>query len=84
MVDKKLLEENFQYTFEEGLIKEIAENGSYRKVERGTELIDIGEYITRMPLLISGSLKVIREDKEGNEILPGFADISEEIVSIDD
>jgi len=68
MIDKAILFDNFQYTFEDELIQEISENGTYRKVEHGTELIDIGEYITRMPLLISGSLKVMREDKDGNEI----------------
>jgi CRP/FNR family transcriptional regulator len=61
---------NFNYgpLFEEELLAEILSIGKYRKVEEGTELIDIGSYIKFMPLVISGAIKVLREDENGDEL----------------
>ena len=32
-------------------------------------MMDIGSYVKGMPLLVSGAIKVLREDKDGNELL---------------
>ncbi len=55
--------------FEEELINEIAQVGTFREVEAGHKLMEIGEYIKGMPLLISGVVKVLREDPDGDELL---------------
>jgi CRP/FNR family transcriptional regulator, anaerobic regulatory protein len=42
---------------------------SFKKVPKGELLMDVGGYIKFMPLVLNGLIKVMREDKEGNEIL---------------
>jgi len=63
---------NFGYLFEEELLKEMNEFGILKEVSEGHEIIGIGDYIKFMPLIISGAIKVLREDKEGDELLLYF------------
>jgi len=63
------LSERFEAIFEKELINEICQAGELRKVEPYTELMSIGDSITHMPLIVSGSLKVMTEDKNGEELL---------------
>jgi CRP/FNR family transcriptional regulator len=63
------LKDNYGQFFEEDLINEIAQVGTYKEVPEGYKLMDIGEYIKGMPLLISGAIKVLREDNDGDELL---------------
>lgn len=58
--------------FEKDLIQEIANVAIYREVEAGAILIDFGQYINSMPLLLHGAIKVLREDEEGDELLLYF------------
>jgi CRP/FNR family transcriptional regulator len=64
-----IIKTHFPALWEEGLVKEIELNSKYRKIEAGEVLIDIGAFVKQMPLLISGTLKISREDSEGNELL---------------
>ena len=63
------LQEKFQYLFEPELINEICEHGKLKKFNADEILIDIGDLITHMPLVISGSIKIMTEDKSGDELL---------------
>jgi CRP/FNR family transcriptional regulator len=63
------LKSSYGRFFEEGLINEIAQVGTFKEVPAGEMLIDIGEFIKGMPLLISGVIKVMREDADGGELL---------------
>lgn len=63
------LKARYGHQFEEALINEIAQVGTYREVPAGQKLMEIGEYIKGMPLLISGVIKVLREDPDGDELL---------------
>lgn len=65
----KELRESYGQQFEEGLLAEIAQVGTFREVPAGHKLMEIGEYIKGMPLLISGAIKVLREDSDGDELL---------------
>jgi len=60
--------ENYGYLFEEELLQEIHEIGVYKEVKEGDVLIEIGDYIKSMPLLINGAIKILREDNEGEEL----------------
>ena len=66
------LKENYGYLFEEELLQEINQVGVLREIKEGTKLMDIGQYIRSMPLLISGAIKVLREDDNGDELLLYF------------
>ena len=68
----KELTEHYGHIFEEELLKEINELGVFKDVSEGEKLVEIGQYIKSMPLLVSGIIKVLREDKDGNEILLYF------------
>lgn len=55
--------------FEEELIYEIIKVSHYDKIKSGELLIDIGDDMTHLPLLVSGAVKIIRPDKDGEEIV---------------
>ncbi|UWX53842.1 Crp/Fnr family transcriptional regulator [Maribacter litopenaei] len=63
------LTESYGSIFEKELINEIAQVGTYKEVPEGYKLIEIGDYIKGMPLLISGAIKILREDNDGDELL---------------
>ena len=62
------LKENYGYLFEDELLAEIENIATYKDVEEGSVLIEIGDYIKSMPLLISGAIKILREDDKGDEL----------------
>lgn len=63
------LKEGYGHIFEEALINEIIQVGTFKEVPEGFKLMDIGEYVKGMPLLVSGAIKVLREDSDGDELL---------------
>jgi CRP/FNR family transcriptional regulator len=66
------LRESYGYLFEEDLIVEINQVGTFKEIPAGHKLIDIGDYVKSIPLLISGAIKVLREDDDGDELLLYF------------
>ncbi|WP_304145256.1 Crp/Fnr family transcriptional regulator [Mesoflavibacter zeaxanthinifaciens] len=66
------LKQHYGYLFEDELLQEINSVGTYRDIPEGLKLIEIGDYIKSMPLLISGAIKILREDKEGDELVLYF------------
>src|SRR3990167_3353965 len=64
-----LITEKFGYLFESELIEAIHSNMLLKEASAGTVLIEIGQTFPGIPLLLSGSLKVFREDDQGNELL---------------
>lgn len=70
MVD--LLKQTYGFIFEEKLIEEIAEVSLLRDFKEGDVLIDFGDYIKKMPLLIHGAIKILREDFDEGELLLYF------------
>jgi CRP/FNR family transcriptional regulator len=67
MID--LVKQNYSHFFEKELLEEIASIATVKEVPEGSIIINIGEYIKGMPLLLSGVIKVMREDEEGDELL---------------
>lgn len=51
------------------LKKRLLELGGVREFERGEVLLEENAYIRSLPLVISGSIRVMRTDDEGREIL---------------
>lgn len=66
------LKSNYGHLFEEKLLQKISEIGTYKKVNEGDKLIEFGQYIKAMPLLISGAIKILRDDDDGDELLLYF------------
>ncbi len=68
----KELRENYGDLFEEELLQEISQVGIFKDVAEGHKLIEIGDYVRSVPLLISGAIKILREDNDGDELLLYF------------
>lgn len=69
---KELLKNTYGFIFEEALMDEIAEVSLLRDFNEGDVLIDFGDYIKKMPLLIEGAIKILREDFDEGELLLYF------------
>ncbi len=63
------LKAHYGYLFEEELINEIANVAIYKEFEADTVIIDVDSYMVSIPLIISGAIKVLREDKDGDELV---------------
>ncbi|GAA4834808.1 Crp/Fnr family transcriptional regulator [Algivirga pacifica] len=59
----------FSMTFEDSLKEEIKEHGQIEQLKAGDFIIDIGEPMKGIPILVSGTLKIMRETEEGREML---------------
>ena len=70
--DKEILREKlndyYAEIFEEDLVNEIVDIGILRTIKSNELLIDIGDKMTHVPLILNGAVKIIREDKNGDEI----------------
>ncbi len=66
------LQENYGYLFEEGLINEILTLGRIQELKHGDTIIDYGQQVRNMPLLLNGAIKIMRQDSEGEELLLYF------------
>lgn len=69
---KSLIIETYAGVFEKELLDEIIEVSKIVSIKKDDVLMDIGKYIKSMPLLISGAIKIMREDFDEGELLLYF------------
>ena len=69
---REKLSDYYSNIFEEELIDEIVKVGFIEKIKAGNHLIDIGEELTHIPLILSGVVKIIRKEKDGEELVLYF------------
>ena len=74
---KALILEHFPHLSEPGLQAAIVEHGKIMDFREGEIIMDFGSYIRMVPLVIEGSIKVIREDEEGHELFLYYLQASE-------
>ncbi|MGV8879576.1 MAG: Crp/Fnr family transcriptional regulator [Sphingobacteriaceae bacterium] len=60
---------SFNSTFEPALIAEMQEFGQLKYFKEGEIIMDYGKYIRMMPIIVEGTVKVLRMDEKGKEIL---------------
>jgi len=70
--------ESFPIYFEDELKNEILKYSRASSIPAGDIIMDIGQVIDQIPLVTKGTIKIMREDEDGNEILlyylePGHA-----------
>lgn len=63
------LKNSYGSQFEPALLEEISQIASYKEVPQDQDLIKPGDYMKFMPLLLSGSIKIMRPDDSGDELL---------------
>ncbi|MBU2951412.1 Crp/Fnr family transcriptional regulator [Tamlana agarivorans] len=76
-METNLLTEIYKHHLDENLIKEIIEIGMYKTFEKDEIIIDINQTLKYIPLLLSGNIKILREDQDGNELLIYFLEAGE-------
>lgn len=69
---RDLLTASYGFVFEDQLIDEIVSVAHLVEFKEGDILIDFGDYIKKMPLLIEGAIKILREDFDEGEMLLYF------------
>ena len=68
MISKDLLQP-FNYLFDTEILDNIADVAVLKSFKKADIIIDIGQDLNYIPLLISGNIKVLREDNNGDELL---------------
>jgi CRP/FNR family transcriptional regulator, anaerobic regulatory protein len=61
--------DQFKTLFEPELVKELDQHATLKSVKAGEVILDIGQTVRSMPIVLAGSVKVSRIDDEGRELL---------------
>jgi len=72
-----MLEERLGPVFEPELMADICRLGKVKKYNANEVVMDIGAEIAQMPIVMSGSIKVMREDSKGDELLLYYLEVGE-------
>jgi len=78
----KTIKNNFPVLSEPDLLQEMEKYCVYRNVQEGDNLIEIGDEVLFIPLITKGTVKVVREDDNGNELLLYYLNSGETCASI--
>jgi CRP/FNR family transcriptional regulator len=71
------LDQSFHSIFEPNLIKELEVLGETKKYKEGDIILDYGKHIRMMPFIIKGTVKVMRRDDSGKELLLYYLESNE-------
>ena len=63
------LPDSFSQIFEPELLKELERKARLMSAKEGDIIVDIGQTVRIMPILLTGTLKISRLDDDGNELL---------------
>lgn len=74
---KSDIQDIYGFMFESELIDEIVEMGKLHHVKEGEVIIDYGQNLKGMPLLIDGAIKILRKDNDGDELALYFLEIGD-------
>ncbi|MCB0446770.1 MAG: Crp/Fnr family transcriptional regulator [Gelidibacter sp.] len=61
--------EQFRYLFDSFILEDISKYGVLKTYQTNDIILDIGQDLTHVPLLLLGNIKVLREDENGHELL---------------
>lgn len=67
--DRELIQERIGFLFDTDLIAEIANVARKRSVEENETIIEIGDELRMMPVVLEGAIKVSRVNEAGDELL---------------
>ena len=65
-MNNDLLQQKFSHSLDEDLITEISNKGILKTFKKDDIIIDIDQTLNFIPLLLTGDIKIIREDRDGN------------------
>lgn len=61
--------EQFKTLFEPELVKALDKHARLKEVKAGETILDLGQMVREIPIILSGSVKVSRIDEDGKELL---------------
>ena len=64
-----LLKQEYGYLFEDKLIQDIGNTGQLYRIPEGETIIEYGQNLRRIPLILNGAIKILRLDALGDELL---------------
>jgi len=64
-----ILKQEYGYLFEDELIQDINNNGQLYTITEGETIIEYGQNLRRIPLILNGAIKILRLDAMGDELL---------------
>lgn len=76
-MSKELLHQKFSHLLDDNLIEEIYLSGVFKTFKRQDIIIDVNQTLKYIPLLLSGTIKILREDNDGNDLLIYFLESGE-------
>ena len=76
-MSKELLKQKFNHLLDDNLIEQINLVGVFKTFKKQDIIIDINQTLNHIPLLLSGSIKILREDNDGNDLLIYFLESGE-------
>jgi CRP/FNR family transcriptional regulator len=65
----RLLQEHLGYILEEGLLEEMAQVAKVRETATDEIVVNVGDHLQMIPIVIEGSIKISRENDNGEELL---------------
>ena len=68
MVESQIVRKLFPLLHNAELFDAIEKNGFYKEIKAGEVLMEYGNFIKSVPLIMSGCIKVMRKDDEGREL----------------
>ena len=77
MSEKSELLKIYEDVFEPELIKELEEKSKLINAKAGEAMIEVGQQVLYMPIVLKGIIKVSRIDENGNELLLYYVEAAE-------
>ncbi|MCX2744058.1 Crp/Fnr family transcriptional regulator [Mangrovivirga sp. M17] len=68
MVEERLIRQYLPQFNDNDLIEELSNNANYVELNAGDILIEPGQYIKMIPIILEGAIKVMRTDDQGHEL----------------
>ena len=65
----ELLKNSLGYILEEELVNEIINNSQLKDIEQDKVIENVGDELNNIPIVLEGSIKISRENEEGEELL---------------
>lgn len=77
LFDLSMIPVFFREQFEPELITELSKKARLRSLEEGSTILDIGQIVRGVPVVLSGTIKVSRLDDDGRELLLYYVNANE-------
>jgi len=68
MTEHQLVKSRFPIIHNDELLNKIEQNGVFKEVKAGEVMMEYGQFIKSVPLILNGCIKVMRQDEEGKEL----------------